>query len=194
MSTVMPSLKHYIRTYPHSLSPEACQSIITRFEDDCLSQRQITLPGHRSFTEINITPLTHWRDVNDLIIRKVEDYVFLYRQDIGIHTRQWSENYGYEQIRIKRYLPGTDDEFRWHVDVGDYSSARRFLVCFWYLNTVTEGGETTFSSSPDDPPWLISPTEEGKLLIFPPLWMYPHTGTKPLSGIKYIIGTYLHYV
>ena len=49
----------------------------------------------------------------------------------------------FEQIRFKKYLPNNKDEFKSHVDVGDYASARRFLVFFLYLNNNLEG-ETSF--------------------------------------------------
>jgi hypothetical protein len=31
----------------------------------------------------------------------------------------------------------------------------------------------------------------GRLLVFPPYWMFQHTGEAPLSGEKYILSTYL---
>ena len=33
----------------------------------------------------------------------------------------------------------------------------------------------------------------GRLLIFPPLWMYPHQGLPPTNNDKYIMMTYLHH-
>ena len=71
---------------------------------------------------------------------------------------------------------------------GDHDSARRFLVLFFYLNDVEEGGETYFQ----DIDFTVQP-KEGRLLIFPPTWMFPHAGLKPVSNDKYIAGTYLHY-
>ena len=59
---------------------------------------------------------------------------------------------------------------------------------FFYLNTVEEGGETSFPNLE----MKIKP-KQGSVLCFPPLWMYPHLGEQPISNDKYIIGTYLHY-
>ena len=42
-----------------------------------------------------------------------------------------SDKYGLEQIRFKKYVPNNKDEFKSHVDVGDYASARRFLYSFY---------------------------------------------------------------
>jgi len=48
------------------------------------------------------------------------------------------------------------------------------------------GGETRFVDV------MIKP-KKGNLLVFPPLWMFPHAGLIPISSPKYIISTYLHY-
>ena len=80
------------------------------------------------------------------------------------------------------------DQFKDHVDVQDYASARRFLVGFLYLNDVEEGGETSFPKLNFD----IS-AKCGTILLFPPTWQYRHAGKPPVSNNKYIVGTYLHY-
>ena len=36
--------------------------------------------------------------------------------------------------------------------------------------------------------------KQGRLLMFPPTWIYLHTGHKPVIKNKYIIVIYLHYV
>ena len=92
-----------------------------------------------------------------------------------------------EQFRLKKYRKGTDDRFERHVDVGDHLSAKRFLSLFWYLNDVEEGGETKFDELTIEP-------KQGRLLIFPPLWCFPHSGEPTISDDKYLVGTYCHYV
>ena len=89
---------------------------------------------------------------------------------------------------MKKYDADLDDRFEQHIDVGDHDSARRFLVLFFYLNDVEEGGETTFPRLD-----LKIKPKRGSVLIFPPMWMYPHAGEQPVSNDKYIVGTYLHY-
>ena len=76
----------------------------------------------------------------------------------------------FEQIRFKRYLPNDKDEFKEHVDVGDYASARRFLVFFLYLNNNFDG-RTSFSEYD----MQVYP-KAGRLLMFPPTWTYLHAG------------------
>jgi prolyl 4-hydroxylase len=56
----------------------------------------------------------------------------------------------------------------------------------WYLNGVEQGGETSFPQLE----FAVKP-ETGRLLMFPPYWMYQHQGLPPISGDKYILSTYL---
>jgi hypothetical protein len=117
-----------------------------------------------------------------------------YMTQFDIDPKAWPEQVGYEMFRMKRYLPNDRDEFRYHVDVQDYATARRFLVYFFYLNDVEEGGETAFQHNRKSPILAKVKPTKGRLLMFPPLWTHPHIGMKPISGPKYIIGGYLHYV
>ncbi len=94
----------------------------------------------------------------------------------------------YEEFRMKMYENNNYDQFKDHVDVQDYASARRFLVGFLYLNDVEVGGETSFPKLNFD----IS-AKCGTILLFPPTWQYRHAGRPPVSNNKYIVGTYLHY-
>ncbi len=90
-----------------------------------------------------------------------------------------------ENLRIKRYFVEGADQFQPHFDSLDYTS-NRYLVFLWYLNNVLEGGETDF---PDL--GLRVAARAGRLLIFPPYWMFQHAGLPPRSNDKYIISTYL---
>lgn len=191
---MMKDLNSFVRVYPSSFDATFCTYLMERFEQDTHNHRQVSMPGHRSFTELNVTASPEWKDIHELLVDKTIDALPRYCDDIGLDPRQFPEQYGFEQIRMKRYRPQTEDEFRLHVDVGDHSSARRFLVCFWYLNTVEIGGETVFPKFlPDGSARVIKPVQ-GQLLIFPPMWMFLHAGNKTISQPKYIIGTYLHYL
>jgi len=89
------------------------------------------------------------------------------------------------ELIIKRYQAGGDDQFQAHFDsIG--SVANRYMVFLWYLNDVAEGGETRFV----DLDYSVS-ARTGRLLMFPPYWMYQHEGRPPLSNDKYILSTYL---
>ncbi len=107
-----------------------------------------------------------------------------YNHDIGLpiaipNTPLMSE------FVIKRYRPGQQEQFQLHFDAINYVS-NRYLVLLWYLNDVAVGGETEFPHLK-----LTVKPETGRLLIFPPYWMYQHQGLPPVSGDKYILSTYL---
>ena len=90
-------------------------------------------------------------------------------------------------VPIKRYRPGGAERFQVHFDaLGD--KCNRYLVYIWYLNDVNRGGETHF---PDLD--LKIEARAGRLLMFPPYWLFQHAGLPPESGDKYIISTYAVY-
>ena len=64
--------------------------------------------------------------------------------------------------------------------------AYRVITFIWYLNNVTEGGETEFWGN-----YTIKP-EKGKLVFFPASWCYPHRGKMPISDDKYIITNWFY--
>ena len=86
---------------------------------------------------------------------------------------------------MKRYRPNSEEQFQLHFDAVNHL-ANRYLVVLWYLNDVAEGGETRFPHLG----FSVQP-KAGRLLVFPPYWMYQHEGTAPHSGEKYILSTYL---
>jgi hypothetical protein len=86
---------------------------------------------------------------------------------------------------IKRYRVGGAERFQLHFDA-IHHLANRYLVLLWYLNDVASGGETRFAHLDIS----IRP-QAGRLLVFPPYWMFQHEGTAPMSEDKYILSTYL---
>lgn len=180
--------------FDNALPGEICKEIINKFESNVDQQVDTILDNHRSFKEINVTRSGGWKDVQEGLLNIFQHALKVYKQQFKIDEKSWPQKYGYEELRMKRYLPNDKDEFQFHTDVIDYASARRFLVYFWYLNTVEVGGETVFQDNRNSKPLLEVNPVEGRLLMFPPLWTHPHAGLKPVSGPKYIIGGYLHYV
>ncbi len=182
------SMKKYIKVYDDVLPEYQCKALIEKFEINKDQHVSTDLEGHRHFTEININQHEDWQTFVQGLYGNLRPYVEKYRKDCDIQDKQWPDKFGFEQIRFKRYLPNNKDEFKSHVDVGDYASARRFLVFFLYLAD-NENGETGF----DEYDIKVKP-KAGRLLMFPPTWTYLHTAYKPKKNPKYIIGSYLHYI
>lgn len=184
----------FVKYYDNVLPEEYCQSIIDRFESHTEEQKQSVLEHHRSFTEINLNHYPEWSDIVNTLLNTMQSYLGRYMIDCQIDQKSWPEQVGYEEFRMKRYIPNTNDEFQFHTDVVNYATARRFLVFFFYLNNVAEGGETAFQQHRElDILERVQP-KAGRLLMFPPLWTHPHIGIKPISNTKYILGSYLHYI
>ena len=89
---------------------------------------------------------------------------------------------------MHKYSATAGDRFDTHIDVGNHESARRFVSFFMYMNDVTEGGETFFEQLD----YKVT-AKCGRIVMFPPMWMFPHAGLPPVSDDKYIVTTYLHY-
>ena len=84
-------------------------------------------------------------------------------------------------IKLQKTLPGEGFHV-WLCEVGGILVARRFLLCMLYLNDIDEGGETEFINLVKPGtyiPYLIQP-KRGRLLMFPPMWPWPHAGLKPV--------------
>lgn len=186
------NLKDYIQCYDGVISESFCKNVIETFNTDVENHERIDRERRPSFTELNISQQykknnPNWIDIQVNIQKIFVEYVSLYMKDLDLGP-DFPATYAFEEFRLKRYSPKVD-EFLDHVDVGDHSSARRFLVCFLYLNDVLIGGQTEFPKLD----YSIQP-KCGRLLIFPPLWMYRHAGRPIETGNKYIVGSYLHYL
>lgn len=180
-------MKNYISTFDDVLEEDFCKNLISKFERNNLNwvRRDDTF---KTFHELNLGQFPFFAEDQNYILSRVQPYVKKYCDTWNI--KFFPEKIGFEQVRMKKYEVGGKDEFREHVDVGDYASARRFLVMFFYLNNVAEGGETAFIGIDHD--MRVQP-KAGRMLCFPPMWTHPHAGLAPITNPKYIVGTYLHY-
>jgi hypothetical protein len=176
------SLLDYIMFGKSALSPDHCQRLIERFEkSDAIEICR--RDGSHSFTQLEIT--TVWPDEQALLLPVFLEHFIRYKK--LTNASYWPASIAFEHLRIKRYLPNEQDFFVPHVDVVDQVSARRFITAFIYLNE-PEGGETVFPNLD-----LSIAPETGKILVFPPLWLFPHEGRPSRVSPKYILHTYLGY-
>lgn len=181
-------LNDFIHVYDDVLTPEICYFLIDVFESNIDKHEKIENDGKPNFTQFNLTENCKLTDeinsVHDHLISKVFEYKKKYYEFVD--ERCFPDSHSFEQFRIKKYNSGGEDRFDTHVDVMDYKSSRRFLSFMWYLNDVVNGGETVFED-------LIIKPKQGSMVVFPPLWLFPHRGNSPQNQSKYIVSTYLHY-
>jgi hypothetical protein len=174
------SLSDHIRVFDGALTPARCQSLIDRFERSSGHEATRREGGH-SFVKLDVT--RHWPEEHDALVPVFLSYFDQYRQ--AVEARYWPKRFAFESLQVKRYLPDGRDSFPPHVDVMGHGTARRFMTAIVYLNRV-DGGETTFPGL-----GIAVAPEPGRLVAFPPLWMFPHAGEPPRGGPKYILHTYL---
>jgi len=184
----MVELNDFIHIHENALESDICDFLISLFEQVPDKHERHNNEGKPNFTQFNLTEhrelTSEVNQVHNHIIKKIFEYRDKYYEFTD--PRVFPSEHALEQFRIKKYNPGGDDRFDTHVDVTNYESSRRFLSFMWYLNDVETGGNTIFED-------LVIQPKKGTLLVFPPLWMFPHRGEPPISGPKYIMSAYLHY-
>lgn len=187
----MVDLNDLIHIYPNSLEDHVCDYLVNYFEQNLNYQERIYNDKYPNFTQLNLSEVCETGEtdeftesIHNYILEKVISYRDLYYECID--ERVFPDTHTLEQLRIKRYNPDGIDQFDTHVDVTDHDSAKRYLSFMWYLNDVEVGGKTIFLD------YSVTP-KKGTLLLFPPLWMYPHKGEPPSSSPKYLLSTYLCY-
>lgn len=182
------TLSHYVRVYDHSLDETLCSRMIESFAGLDRFQRP-NGRGHRAglddsaWTELNVTPLSDAHFLG-MFRNFIDQALERYNRDVGLpipipNTPQIAE------LVMKRYRPGQNEKFQLHFDAIN-SVSNRYMVLLWYLNNVATGGETSFPVLK-----LSVEPKAGRLLMFPPYWMYQHQGLPPISEEKFILSTYL---
>lgn len=177
-------LSDYVKAYENTLSPEQCQALIARFEAASSLHERKQAEGSYSFVQMSVS--RHWPDVEAQVARIMMTGLQQYWKALEIGS-YWPAKPLSEEIRLKRYMPGGRDEFPPHVDVLDDADSRRFITAILYLND-PGGGETVFPGLDVS----VAPVP-GRMVVFPPLWLFPHAGLPPRDRPKYILHSYLWY-
>lgn len=183
-----PALTDYVVWFDDALEPQFCAQLIASFEQTAHLQTNNgrgVRPGleRSGWTELNVSRLAD-DGFKGFFLHQIDRHLALYnervRLTIPVPTRP-----DIEDLRIKRYRAGADEQFQPHFDSID-AVANRYLVFLWYLNDVAAGGETEFCDL-----GLKVQARAGRLLVFPPYWLFQHAGLPPRSNDKYILSTYL---
>jgi len=178
----------YIYSTKNSLSKSLCEEIIDRFEKEDKKRAGITFAGENKDIKDTLDfHLSHnpdaWKDIDKVLTNELSKALNLYfetiNKDIKILVCDNLTDLGFQ---IQKYNKGVG-KYIFHNDHQIYlkDGMDRALTYIWYLNDVEEGGETSFFNK-----GKIRP-EQGKLVLFPSCWTYPHAGIMPISSDKYII-------
>ncbi|MGH8053187.1 MAG: 2OG-Fe(II) oxygenase [Stenotrophomonas sp.] len=183
-------LRHYIRTYDNSLAPELCGKLIDSFNTLARFQQR-NGRGVRAGLEESA-----WTELD---VSKLSDAGFLafFRQLVSQSLQRYNADVGLpiavpdspllSPLILKRYRAGDEEKFQTHFDSIN-EVCDRYLVFLWYLNDVDDGGQTWFPGLQTG----VAP-RAGRLLMFPPYWMYAHQGQSSPHQDKYILSTYLRF-
>lgn len=183
-------LRSYVQHYDSALERSFCAQMVAAFEQAAQWQSREgrgKLAGleQSSWVEVN---LSHLADAAFLgfFHAQIDKYLAAYNRELKL-TLPIPSRPKIDELRMKRYRAGSDDNFQPHFDSID-SKCGRYLVFLWYLNDVDEGGETEFTDLN-----LKIQARAGRLLMFPPYWMFQHAGLPARSRDKYIVSTYLMF-
>lgn len=184
------NLQHYIRSYDQNLPPQLCRKLCALFEQrpELVQQNGGALReglAESAWYEIDLAR-TGDAGLGRYLINVVSEAYTQYNHDCGL-SLPISPPHKLDRWILKRYRASERERFQAHFDaIGPVSG--RYLVLLWYLNDVTAGGETEFVDL-----GLRISARAGRLLMFPPYWMFQHRGLAPEQGDKYILSTYLMY-
>jgi hypothetical protein len=181
-------LRHFIRVYDDALPATWCTRLLKGF--DALSAHQARNGRElragledSAWTELNVTrhgdPLTA-----GFFRARIDEALARYNADVRLDLPV-PNSPAFADLVLKRYRPNSTERFQLHFDAINHL-ANRYVVLLWYLNDVEHGGATRFPQLGMD-----VAARAGRLLMFPPYWMYQHEGLPPESGDKYILSTYL---
>ena len=176
----------FIKVYDNALTEEECHKLIEIFETG--RDKTKLNNKYQKFTQYWISEsgnLQFFENIKNKMTKCHLNYESYLSARLD-HGAIFPSNYVFESLKIKKYEPELKEEFRKHIDASTKGNLARFLSTLIYLNDVEEGGQTVFNDV------IINP-RQGRMVLFPPLWMFPHSGRIPISNIKYILTTYLRY-
>ena len=177
-----------IKVYDDKLDIQTCDNLVDKFEQ-FENQHELFDVRGMIFTQLNMAKSPQiWSAEIEKFTEIFQNAFTKYLTDTKVTPQQIPNNYMWEPIRIKRYLPNNYDEFRPHVDVKRKESSTRFLSMFVYM-VDNKKGKTIFPNLD-----IEVECKKGSMLIFPPMWPWLHAGQKPARTSKYIVQSYLHYV
>jgi hypothetical protein len=171
----MVNLIDLVEVIDDTLSKETCELLIDTFEAYS-SGVPFNLTDNRNIT-------TEISNIHQELIKLVVDVRDLYYEKCYLEI--FPDTHAFEKFLITKHDLEVETRPNSKVGVKSYEEARRFLCFKWFLNS-NNGGHINFLDLSVQP-------ERGKLLVYPPLWMFPYKEEPPAEVSKYTLTTYLHY-
>lgn len=176
------NLKDFIKIYPNVASIDWCDSVIQLAESHQFLHHKTD--GYE-FDQISASQTDSLKPYANQFLDEFCTLAEEYFTELNLH--EFVKQTGFslvEDIRVKRYRANSGMGFAEHVDVVDSNSSSRYLTGLLYLND--NNGNTVFRDV------SVKPTT-GTMVVFPPMWLFPHVAKTPTDKDKYIIMTSLRY-
>ena len=183
-------LQHFIRSYDDSLPQQLCDKLVTSFNSLTHHQQRNGRGVRAGLDDSAWTELDIGRLIDEPFHRFFRNLISValarYNTDVGLPVAV-PDSPLLSPLILKRYRAGDDEKFQTHFDSIN-QVCDRYMVFLWYLNTVERGGQTWFPGLQHG----VQPMA-GRLVMFPPYWMYAHQGLASPEQDKYILSTYLRF-
>jgi hypothetical protein len=184
----MVNLNEFVQIHEKSIDNETCDFLVNFFEENLGYSEPIT-ETETGYVKSELD-LTAFRTVSEDIGRIQNQLIQIVHAHRDLYYELFDSNlfpdsHAFEHFKIQKFEPSDEEHFYTSVDIKDYSSARRFLCFTWFLNENT-AGQYEFLD-------LFIQPEKGKVIIYPPFWMFPTKKFVPIKEPQYTLKTYLHY-
>ena len=172
----------------NNLDKELCEKIITEFENDHRKLKGIFGGKLSSIDErvkdtLDLAFSPHieenWKEIDSILFFSLRDAIARYYKKLLNYNIICDGELFDSGFQIQKYKKNKG-KYIWHHDAMSTTQYNRLFAFIWYLNDVTDGGETYFLDGKVKP-------STGKLVLFPATWTYMHKGAVPISNDKYII-------
>ena len=177
-------MKNFIEIYDNVLTHDECENIISYFNNS--SSIQPGTFGKSDTVDVNM------KDSTDLVCTFHETNSIIdclynglsYGTEKYVQSNQETESINswhlYHKFNIQRYYPNQGYHVP-HCESDGLDSNKRVLAWMYYLNTITDGGQTRFVTYDLN----IDPIA-GRLVIWPAYFTHIHHGIVSKSQTKYI--------
>ena len=183
---------NHIQIYDNALPKESCRKIIDYFESGDLT----TSPGQfgaengagkidKSFKDSTDASLnmdnTHHRvemDISNMIIPTLHECTEKYKKKFPLLINNIGGWKCVPSYNIQRFTEG-QGYHHIHCEASTIDSSNRILVWMIYLNNAKCGTRFYY-------PRRDIRAREGRVVVWPADWTYPHSGITPNKGDKYI--------
>tara|TARA_R110002012_G_scaffold316842_1_gene532387 strand:+ start:446 stop:1084 length:639 start_codon:yes stop_codon:yes gene_type:complete len=190
---------NFIEIYKNALSNKSCDYIMdcfNEFKEHVYVGKTGSGVQKEKKDSLDLNLLKFQNKLQDFLLKEIKaslkthisKYMEKYKLTGGDKEKLWKLFSIFPwSIHAKKYIKNTGGYHMFHSDDNaSGASIYRQLVCMYYLNTVSEGGETEFYHQD-----LKIKPQKGALVVFPAFFTHLHKGNTPLSNDKYILNFWL---